>query len=153
VLQALRSPLPTLRTQPVEVQPVAENLTTCQLRHLLRKIFHEAHLWVNDLAAAKADEMRMRIGPAAIVTIIIVAEAQFQHFAQILQKIESLVDGRRARGGELSLDLFVKVGCAGMSLAGGDEPQQRRALRRQAIIARLQLGHQLLEPGLRIRHG
>ena len=95
------------------------------LRDLMRQIVDQSHLWVGDLAATNADEMRMRIGPAAIVAIIIVSEAKLQYLIQFLEKMQRLVDRGRARGGELRLDLLIQVGRAGVSLAGGNQPQKR----------------------------
>jgi hypothetical protein len=57
--------------------------------------------------------MRMGLGPAAIVTIVVVAEAELEHFAQLLQQVERLVDGRQAGRRELGLDLLIQVAALG----------------------------------------
>ena len=92
---------------------MADHLVARLFRDLLRQIVHKANLWVCDFPAADANEMRMWIRPISIVTIVIAAEAKLQHFAQILEEIERLVDGGRTGGGKLSLDLLVQMGCAG----------------------------------------
>jgi hypothetical protein len=48
----------------------------------------------------------MRVGPAAVVTIVVVAEAKMEHFAQFFQEIEGFVDSPPAGRGELSLELI-----------------------------------------------
>jgi hypothetical protein len=50
----------------------------------LRQVIHEAYLRIGDLPAADTDEVRMRVGPAAIVTVVIVAEAKLQYLPQFL---------------------------------------------------------------------
>jgi hypothetical protein len=83
-------PLPTLlaiRTQPIEIEPVADDLVTRQFCHLLVQIVHKTHLGVHNLSAAHTNKMRMGIRPAAIVTIVVFAEAELKHFAQLLQEI------------------------------------------------------------------
>ena len=58
---------------------MADDLIAGKFRHLLRQIVYETHLRVDDLSATHTDKVGMRIGPAAIVTIIVVAETEFEH--------------------------------------------------------------------------
>jgi hypothetical protein len=140
-------------TQTVEVQPVIDNLVAGELCNLPREVLDERHRRIDDLPAAQADKVRVRVGPAAVVAIVVVAEAKLQHFAKLLQQGEGLVDRRPARGRELGLDLLEQVGRAGMSLGRGNETKQRNPLRSQAVVALLQLGSQLAVSGLRVGNG
>jgi hypothetical protein len=63
--------LDAIRAQPIEVEPVAQHMVARPLGDLKRQVIDQRHLWVDNLAAANADQMRVRIGSAAVVAIII----------------------------------------------------------------------------------
>src|SRR5262249_45821020 len=46
-----------------------------------------------NLAAARADQVRVRLRPDAVVAIAAVAELQLQHFADLLERVQRLIDG------------------------------------------------------------
>ena len=73
----------------------------------------------------------MRIGPAAIVAIVVLTEAKFQHFTQLFQEVERLVDSRRARARKLSLIWSYRwdaLGCSSLAAI-----RRRSAMRCGAI--------------------
>ena len=142
----------TVRAEPIEIEPVADDLKARLLSHLLAQSLGQAHLWIYDLAAADADQVRVWVRPVSIVTIVVVTEAQLQDLVDVLQEIQRFVDGPRARGGELVPELVVQPRRAGVTLAGGQEAEQGYTLWRQPVLALLEPGHQFFEPQLWIDH-
>jgi len=138
----------TIRAQPVKIESVADDLITRGLGDLLDQILSQANLWVQDLLAVDADKMGMGIWLVAIVAVVAVAETQFQHLVYLFQDIQGFVDSRQARRRELVLDLVVQLGCAGMPVAGCQQPEQGKTLRCQSIFALTELVDQLFKPGL-----
>jgi hypothetical protein len=126
--------LPAVGANAVEIEPVTDDLVAGLLRHLLHQVLCHAYLGVYDLPAAETDEVWVGIGFAAIVAVVVVAESQLQHLVQILEQVQRFVDGPRAGGWELGMELVVQVGGAGMPVAGGQEAQQSDALRRQPVL-------------------
>src|SRR2546421_8869025 len=58
-----------------------------------------------DLAAARADQVGVRLRPDAVVAVAAVAELQLQHFADLLERVQRLIDGSQGgrRAGLLSM--------------------------------------------------
>jgi len=136
----------------VEIEPVADDLVARLLGHLLHHVLAYAHLGVHDLPAADTNEVWVGIGFAAVIAVVAVAEAQLQHLVQVLEQVQRLVDGRRAGGWELGLELVIQLGGAGMPFASGQEAQQGDALRRQPVLLLPEPAYQCLEPGLWSHH-
>jgi hypothetical protein len=137
-----------IRAQPIEIESVADNLVTRGPSNLLDQVLGQANLWIQDLLAVDADQVGMGIRLVAVVAVVAIAETQFQHLVYLFQDIQGFVDSRQARRRELLLDLVVQIGCAGMSVAGCQQPQQGDALRCQSIFALTELVDQLFKPGL-----
>jgi hypothetical protein len=64
----------------VEIQPMADVLVArlpgYLLGHLLHQVVGHAHVRVDDLPAADTDEVRVGIGSATVVAVVVVAEAK-----------------------------------------------------------------------------
>jgi hypothetical protein len=82
-------------TEAVEIDPMGADLVPGGGSDLGRQSADPGELDILDQAAARADQVGVRLRPDAVVAVAAVAELQLQHFADRLQRVQRLIDSRQ----------------------------------------------------------
>ena len=117
----------------IEIEPVTCDLETRHLRHLLGRLAQGNYFWINDFLALDADQVRVRIWFVPIVTIAIIAKAQFQDFTHLFEQRHCLVDRRQTGRWKIHFHRFVHLIYAGMSRAGRKDSEDSDPLWCEAV--------------------
>ena len=106
---------------------------------------------IHDFVALHTNQVGMRLESFAII-MGIVSQVDLQYLVHFLQQCQGFVHSGRTHSRELRLDSCVKLAGAGMSFAGGNQPDQLDTLGCQPEIALLQSRNQFVKPGFWISH-
>ena len=141
-----------LGADPEEIESVAQNLESGVPYQLLLQTAQALQLGIHDPSAADANQMRMGVRGFPIVSIAVVAEAQLQDLAHLLQQSDRLVHRRETRCGEILSHPLVDPVHTRVTLALGEDPQHRHSLRGDPSPPLSELPQHLIEPGTGFGH-
>jgi hypothetical protein len=124
----------TVRTETVELDAVAEDTVAGVLFELFDEVRVGLDVGVDDAAALDADEVDVGDGGAGVVAGVVVAEAEFEDFAEVGEDVEGLVDGGEAGGGEAGQELLVELLGAGVIVGMGEELDDGETLGGETMV-------------------
>ena len=68
------------------------------------------------------------------IIMAVITQIDFQHLAYFFQQCQGFINRRMAHGWEAGVDFCVKLTCAGVAIANGDQPHKLHPLGSQAEI-------------------
>ena len=134
----------TFRAETEKIEAVVEDFVPGLSAHFFTEGTDAHQFGIHDFFALRADYMRVRCRIESVVAIASVGEAQFQDLIELLEEGDRLVYRGQARRGEFGFDFSVDIIDARVPFAGGENPEDCQALRRDAEIAPLQLGEHFI---------
>lgn len=108
-------------------------------------VFQAAQIRIDDLLAASANDMRVRVGLVAVVAVAAVRETDLQQLTDLLEKADRLVDGGDTGRGEIPTNRLVDLVDGGMADARGQHLDHGQPLGCDPELAPPQFGEHLIE--------
>jgi len=100
---------------------------------------------IGDLVTLGTNQMRMRIGLVAIVTVASISETDLQNFTDLFEQVHCFINRRQAGRGEIHFDFFIDLFNARVVLALKKGLEDSDTLRCDAEIALAQLGQDFIQ--------
>jgi len=111
-----------------------------------------ADFGIGDLVTLGTNQMRMWIGPVAIVTVASISEADLKNFTNLFEQFNCFINRRQAGRGEVHFDFFIDLLNTRVILALQKGLEDSNALRCDAEFALAQLGQDVIQSLLNIVH-
>ena len=103
----LISVLLTARANTEELKLVRDDFITGGFSHFGSQLVKLIHFGIDDALALRADQMWVRVGLVAIVSIAAVSKTDLENLTELFQQGDRLVDRRQAGGREVYPNLLV----------------------------------------------
>jgi hypothetical protein len=124
----------------------------CGISDLNRHSIELSDFGIGDLVASGTNQMRMGIGPVAIVPVASINETDLEDFADLFEQIDCFINRRQAGRGEIHFDFFIDLLNTRVILALKKGLEDSYALRCDAEFALAQLGQDFIQSLLNIVH-
>ena len=122
----------------------------CCIGNLYSHLIELADFGVGDLVATGANQVRMRIGPAAVVPVASGGETDFEKFTDLFEQVNCFINCRQAGCGEIFLDFSIDLLNPRVILTLQKGPENGYSLRCDTEIALAQLGQDVIQSFLNI---
>ena len=128
------------------------DLIACRQGNILGRLSQAVDFEIRDPSTTDADQVWVGVWPVAVITVAIVAEAEFKDLPHLLEQRNRLIDRGQAGHRELLLHTVVDLVHTRMFLASGQDHDHRPALWGEAVPLVSQSGDEFIYAGLRTGH-
>ena len=131
---------------------MTDDLVAHVLRYLIQDVTQGWHFQIADLAALGADQVWVRIGLVAVITIAAIAKAELKDLAHLFEQGDRLINCRQAGRGKVGLDPVINLFHAGVPFALSKDPEHGHTLWRETPSSLPYFLDEFLQSSLWIRH-